>query len=573
MLRPAQPAPTFATRLSDWLAGTAPRLDDFPNRLATSQPERRSLPGVGWLLVALVVLTLIPRLLMAIRLDVICSDGAYYVALAEALERGDISHALNMQFNVFPVVLAALHKLGLGYETGAKVWGVTMSTLVVLPLFGWVRRQFDERVATIACLLYAIHPEMIEWSPEVVREPTFWFTFTLSLYLLWRAVAEVRIGWFLLAGLAVTASALTRFEGLFLLVPLVMWTGMRLFALHEQRWKLVCGAIACPLALPTLLVIVNLAWLHHESSANLLRLEPLKRVEQWAKSLTRRTTVAPTVVASTATSTLEAIEPVPTGVKRKAKPTVFWTFVHTLERGLTPFFGLLVLGGSLAWWRLFLRRDQLPSLIVGLLVVAGIWIHLWYTHQASGRYVMSIVLLSTRGAALGLISLAHKTRLAFMALGAYWPRLLRWQPLRIATRPWVLVASALFILSCFGWVDALSTRYQSREMSAELGDWIRARYGERRVIFGLDEQLAIISYYAQAYYWEPPRGVAGQAMVDLVKTNQPELIVVANGVPRIRDFTKLIESGHTIGFQRVDPALLPDPGDRVVVLSRVPMVR
>jgi 4-amino-4-deoxy-L-arabinose transferase-like glycosyltransferase len=529
---------------------------------------------VKLLLCVIVVLTLLPRMLMAFRLAVICSDGTYYVALAEALERGDISQALNMQFNIFPVVLAALHKLGLTHEVAAKVWGVTMSTLVVLPLFGWIRRQFDERIATIACLLYAVHPEMIEWSPEVVREPTFWFTFTLSIYLLWRAVAEVRVGWFLLAGLSITASALTRFEGLFLLVPLVMWTGMRLLALHEQRLKLVFGAIACPLALPLLLLIVNACWLHHASSASLLRLEPLKRVEQWAKSLSNRTVASePTLVA--AADTTEAIEPLPIGSKRKARPTIFWAFVHTLERGLTPFFGLLVLGGSLAWWRLFLRRDQLPPLFVGLLVVAGIWVHLWYTNQTSGRYVMSIVLLSSRGAALGLVSLAHKIRLMYMAVASTRPNLLRSPTLRSVTRPWVVVAASLFMLTVIGWFDALSTRYQSREMSAELGDWIRYKYGERRVICGVDEQLAIISYHAHANYWEPPRGVTGQAMIDLVNQigNQTELILIGNGTTRMRDFTKLLETSGELGFQRIDPAMMPDPGDRAVLLSRVPMMR
>ena len=47
-----------------------------------------------------------------------------------------------------------------------------MSSLTVLPLFGWTRRQFDDRLATIACLLYAVHPKLIEWSPELVRDPS-----------------------------------------------------------------------------------------------------------------------------------------------------------------------------------------------------------------------------------------------------------------------------------------------------------------------------------------------------------------------------------------------------------------
>ena len=63
---------------------------------------------------------------------------------------------------------------------------MTISSLVVLPLWGWVRRQFDDRVALVACLLYITHPKFIVESPEVMCDPTFWFFFTLAMYCMWR---------------------------------------------------------------------------------------------------------------------------------------------------------------------------------------------------------------------------------------------------------------------------------------------------------------------------------------------------------------------------------------------------
>ena len=60
--------------------------------------------------------------------------------------------------------------------------GRDISSLVVLPLWGWARRQFDDRVALVACLLYAVHPKFIIESPEVMRDPTFWFLFMLAIY-------------------------------------------------------------------------------------------------------------------------------------------------------------------------------------------------------------------------------------------------------------------------------------------------------------------------------------------------------------------------------------------------------
>jgi len=552
---------SWPQRLSAMFRAAPLSPDDYPNYLAAPRVERRVLPPAKLLICLLLLVAFLPRLLMAFRVGVVCSDGAYYIQLAEALERGDIAQALNMQFNLFPVVLAGLHKLGLSWEVAGKVWGVTMSTLVVLPLFGWVRRQFDDRIAAVACILYAIHPELIEWSPEVVREPTFWFAFTLTIYLLWRAISEVRIGFFLLAGLTMTLGALTRFEALFLVVLLVGWTGIRWWALTEKRTKLIFGALACPLALPTLLLSVNLLWVHQECSLNLLRLEPLKRVENWLVSWSTGnagspTTADPAVATYSASPTASGWQALKSGVH---KP---WMFLHTMERGLTPFFALLMFGGYFAWHRLFNRRDHACVLLVAMLVCAGIWIHLWFTNQASGRYVMSVVVLSTRCAAVGAILVAHWIcRVVTILTTSRW------------LRPVGVLASMLLVLGVIGWIDALSTRFRSRELSAELGNWIRGHFGELRVIFGTDEQLAIISYHAHAYYWEPPRGVRGNSIVDLVKYSPPDVIVVANGAERAKDFSILIDEGRELGFERVDSSLLPHPSDRVIVLSRVPMTR
>lgn len=89
---------------------------------------------------------------------------------------------VRMKLNIFPVVLLMLHRLGFDWQTAGEVWNVAMSTAAVLPLVGWIRRQFDQRVAYAAGFLYATHARLIERSPEVIRDPTFWFLFLLTIY-------------------------------------------------------------------------------------------------------------------------------------------------------------------------------------------------------------------------------------------------------------------------------------------------------------------------------------------------------------------------------------------------------
>ena len=128
-----------------------------------------------------------------------CPDATLYIRMAAALDRGDLGGGLEkICFNPFPAILVLLHRAGLEWETAGVWWGVVISSCTALPLWGWIRRQFDRRVALAARFLYAVHPGLIRWSPEVLRDPTFWFLFSLSLYLVWRAVTELR--WPLVSG-------------------------------------------------------------------------------------------------------------------------------------------------------------------------------------------------------------------------------------------------------------------------------------------------------------------------------------------------------------------------------------
>ena len=210
-----------------------------------------------------------------------------YIQLAKAFEAGDLRAGFReMALNVYPVILMVLHRLGLDWETAAALWGVTISSLVVLPLWGWVRRQFDDRVALVACLLYIVHPKFIEWSPEVMRDQTFWFLFMLAIYWLWRAVTEVRYGYFIAAGAAITLASVTRIEGLFLLIPLVLWTFWRWLALRDRAAEAARRRRSCASWFSRrCLALVNVAWLYGHAGWVGIRLSPLARVQPWLEWL------------------------------------------------------------------------------------------------------------------------------------------------------------------------------------------------------------------------------------------------------------------------------------------------
>jgi hypothetical protein len=493
---------------------------DYPNRLVDPRPAQPSLPAARWLPLLLVLLCLVPRAAMALRIPGICPDGVLYVNIAQNLEAGHLREALQaMALNIYPMILMVLHRLGLPWELAGALWGVAVSSLVVLPLWGWVRRQFDDRVALVACLLYAVHPKFIEWSPEVMRDQTFWLLFMLAIYWLWRAVTEVRYGWFIAAGGAITLASLTRVEGLFLLVPLTLWTAWRWLALgnvsprpsgegpgvracqgaskdtslfladspHPNplpkgegticdslpkgegagRRKLLLGAILCVAVFPVALMLANLFWLGGHSGWAAIRLDVLARAQAWLRSL---------VSHAADISTDDTLDR-PMTVGR-----MIWVFIPTLARGLGPVFALLMFGGIVGWRRLWSRRDHQALFCTALVIMGGIWVQLWFDKAICPRYALPIVLMGSPFAALGFLWLA--AGLARMVARR-----------KITAVAWT--ALALIAAICLG--DAMtgnSKYFATRRTAMELGRWLGRQCPAPPKMVGPLGLTAIISHYA-----------------------------------------------------------------------------
>lgn len=468
----------------------APLPADFPNPLNDPAPARRALPSARWTLAALLLLALVPRIWMAWRIDTLCPDGVLYIQLAQSLDRGDLGAALEgMHLNTYPVILLAGHRLGFDWQAFGEWWGVLMGTLAVWPLFNWTRRQFDDRVALFGGVLYAIHPKLIEWSPELVRDPTFWFLLALALDQSWRAITEVRLTRFLIAGAAITLCVLTRFEGLFLALPLVGWLAARAWALRSQRARLWFGAVVCLAAFPAILVAVNLWFLAGHGQFEALRLEPWQRAQQWIASWQGQATQAAGVAVTQDHST----------------GGLAWLFTQTVLRGLTITFGFFMLVGYLGWRRVWDRRDHVPMFLFTVAVLVGIWIHVWFAHVASSRYVMSVVIVSTRCAGLGLLAIAR----ALVLIGERLAARARWD--------WIAVAP-LVVVTILGCTDAVSHYDQGRRLRAELGRWVQAEYGAGARLVCSDDLVRVVGYYAQ-----------GQAQTVLPFTDQHVLLNVLNG--------------------------------------------
>lgn len=228
------------------------------NRLASDSPDRRLAPRWG-LYAAVFLLALAPRGVVSYKLDVLCPDGAHYVELATDLERYDGTQLLTHEhFNPFPLALAYLHRLGIEHETAARSLNLALGALLPLIVMGWVRRQFDDVTGLVAGVMCAVHPKLIEWSAEAIREPLFWAAFALAIYALWRAASEARLCWFVVGGLALSLALQTRFEGWLLLI-LAAWPLARLWHMPAARWRVAIGLVLVLACVPTAPLATSMA--------------------------------------------------------------------------------------------------------------------------------------------------------------------------------------------------------------------------------------------------------------------------------------------------------------------------
>jgi hypothetical protein len=239
-----------------------------------------------------------------------------------------------------------------------------------------------------------------------------------------------------------------------------------------------------------------------------------------------------------------------------------WVFFPMMTRGLSPAFALLMLGGLWGWRRLWARRDHQALFYVALLVMAGIWVQYWYDRLLCPRYALSIALMASPFAALGLLGLsAWLVRLAG-----------RWHfgaRLRAA-----IAAAPLAVVAALGVGDAMTCNesyFSLRTRAALLGNWLRDRGASPRMLVGPAGITQIVGYYAQGQDCQSFRldNEDPSVVVAMVESLQPDVLLLhpTRGMPKNR-CESLVETLKPLGLERVDPVGASEGREPLFVLLR-----
>lgn len=549
---------------------TAPSDDCGPRDAAPCDRAHR------WWLALLVLACLAPRLIVGLRREVLCTDGVFYIEKAEALRTGDFAAGLyELGLNVYPLLLAAVRQMGVEYELGGKLFSLLCATAAVLPLTAVAGQWGGRHVGYAAGLLYALHPEAIDWSGEIVRDPLFWLLAWSTLWAGWRAATVGRAAWFAASGLLLTLSILTRFEGWLLALPLAWWwlaEAARRGAIKRLPLRIAAAAIVCPLAL----VSLNLGPLRGHARWEWGRFELAAVTVRWAQAA-----VLPAAPPSASSADAAAASPSAPQLGRTERFTLRamrWGYQHTLVRGWQPAWLYLTLCGALLtlmdWWRS--RRGKtshsgrltppntavsnaaavaasprpawLPVYAVVALLLASVWVYLENYGEINKRYFICPMLFCLPPAAVGLWK-------NITWLAAAMDTVARRFQNGSSHFAWQRVCGAMWLtaLAWLGSADALTQRYDGREMKAGLGRWIAAEYGAGRRLLCSEDVERLVGYYAAASHRKLPDNVVDAEAAQWLRRWQPDVAVLWQpaGAPRREEdrYAALLDYAHSHGWQ------------------------
>lgn len=207
---------------------------------------------------SLVALAFIIRLLIA-NAQIIAPDGLFYVKIAKSVSIGDFQAVSNQGFfNLYPFFIALFQMVFHDWELSGKMVSVLFGSLAAVPFFLLVRGFCNTPVAVAATLFYIVHPRFVEYSSDVLREPTFWFFSITGLWIAQEGIARQRSFLFILSSLAIGLSVATRLEGAIFFFVIILWLLWIFITDKTQRGRVVTSLCVFLISLP--IVMSPLLW-------------------------------------------------------------------------------------------------------------------------------------------------------------------------------------------------------------------------------------------------------------------------------------------------------------------------
>lgn len=133
----------------------------------------------------------------------------------------------------------------LGPLWAGRLVSTLFSIAAVIPLYLLALRCFGMRAALYTAMIYTVAPTALRWSPRVMTEATFTFFFWFACERIMAAQGaqnEKKANWAIFLACVLGAlAALTRYQGLMLIIPIIAVAAWRWKSLGTLPWKGLAG--------------------------------------------------------------------------------------------------------------------------------------------------------------------------------------------------------------------------------------------------------------------------------------------------------------------------------------------
>ncbi len=180
--------------------------------------------NVYFILFSLMLCSLLVRIFLFIQPQIISNDSVFYIMVAKSIESGHQYHSSDLSFfSIYPFFLVIMFKCVNNWELAGRLLSLGFGTLAVVPLFLLFSRMLSRKIALIAAILYIIGPRFMEYSTDILREPTFWCISLCALWCALKGIDEKKLPYLLLSSLITVLSFGIRIEGIGIFLVIVSW--------------------------------------------------------------------------------------------------------------------------------------------------------------------------------------------------------------------------------------------------------------------------------------------------------------------------------------------------------------
>jgi hypothetical protein len=180
-------------------------------------------------LIILVVLALAIRIFAFTHTLMMNPDGPVYIHQARALYYGlwqTINTCALGYLTLYTSLIAAAYPITGDWVQAAMAVNLIFGTLMIIPLYLFLRRFLDEKTAFLTTFIFVMLPLFVDQSVNVIRDPSYWFFSVLGLYFLVYDDERETPVVLILSSLSFIIATATRIEGIVFIMGGCLYTIM-----------------------------------------------------------------------------------------------------------------------------------------------------------------------------------------------------------------------------------------------------------------------------------------------------------------------------------------------------------